>query len=364
MSLVDRTVTEVHAAPDDKQVQPASAPLKEYREVPAYVLLGDPGAGKTTAFEMECEALADGACPIDARDFVTFDPGDHPEWRGKTLFIDALDEVRAGSHDARTPFDAIRGRLDKLGRPRFRLSCREADWLGENDRKRLASVVPHDSHVTVLRLDPLERADVEHILAARTDITDARGFIDQAAERGVDVLLRNPLTLDLLAKVVSREQRWPGSRLDLFEQATALLTTECNEEHSTARPQPPTAELLDAAGRLCAVLLLSGATGYALGQGQANSEYLDISLCEYEEPQRLRSALGTRLFKATATATATAEGRFVPVHRHVAEFVGAKHLARVIREGLPASRVSGLADRVSTAAWLPACAASPHGSRR
>ena len=138
MSRVDRTVTEVRAAPDDKRVQPASAPLKEYREVPAYVLLGDPGAGKTTAFEMEGEALADGACPIDARDFVTFDLEDHPEWRGKTLFIDALDEVRVGSHDARTPFDAIRSRLDKLGRPRFRLSCREADWLGENDRKRLS----------------------------------------------------------------------------------------------------------------------------------------------------------------------------------------------------------------------------------
>ena len=149
MSRVDRTVTEVRAAPDDKQVQAASAPLKEYREVPAYVLLGDPGAGKTTAFETEYEALADSALLIDARDFVTFDLEDHPEWRGKTLFIDALDEVRAGSHDARTPFDAIRGRLDKLGRPRFRLSCREADWLGENDRKRLASVVPHDSHVTV-----------------------------------------------------------------------------------------------------------------------------------------------------------------------------------------------------------------------
>ena len=364
MSRVDRTVTEVRAAPDDKQVRPASAPLKEYREVPAYVLLGDPGAGKTTAFEMECEALADGACPIDARDFVTFDPGDHPEWRGKTLFIDALDEVRAGSHDARTPFDAIRGRLDKLGRPRFRLSCREADWLGENDRKRLASVVPHDSHVTVLRLDPLERADVELILAARTDITDARGFIDQAAERGVDVLLRNPLTLDLLAKVVSREQRWPGSRLDLFEQATALLTTECNEEHSTARPQPPTAELLDAAGRLCAVLLISGATGYALRQAQANSEYLHISLCGDVEPQLLRSALATRLFKATA------EGRFVPVHRHVAEYVGARHLARVISEGLPASRVVALLIGVDggvvtslrgLAAWL---AALSEGARR
>ena len=364
MSRVDRAVTEVRAAPNDKRVQPASAPLKEYREVPAYVLLGDPGAGKTTAFEMECEALADGAYPIDARDFVTFDPGDHPEWRGKTLFIDALDEVRAGSHDARTPFDAIRSRLDKLGRPRFRLSCREADWLGENDRNRLASVVPHDSHVTVLRLDPLARADVERILAARTDIADARGFIDQAAERGVDALLGNPLTLDLLADVVSREQRWPGSRLDLFEQATALLTAECNKEHGTARPQPPTAELLDAAGRLCAVHLVSGATGYALDRCQANAEYLDIDQCAYEQPHRLRTALATRLF------TARAEGRFEYIHRHIAEFVAAKHLAAVISEGLPASRVvallTGFDGGVVTslrglAAWL---AALSEGARR
>ena len=30
----------------------------------------------------------------------------------------------------------------RLGKPRFRLSCREADWLGENDRKHLESVSP------------------------------------------------------------------------------------------------------------------------------------------------------------------------------------------------------------------------------
>ena len=36
-----------------------SRPLKEYRDTPAYVLVGDPGAGKTTAFETEREALGD-----------------------------------------------------------------------------------------------------------------------------------------------------------------------------------------------------------------------------------------------------------------------------------------------------------------
>ena len=43
-----------------------SRPLEEFRDTPAYVLLGDPGAGKTTAFESECEALGEEACKITA----------------------------------------------------------------------------------------------------------------------------------------------------------------------------------------------------------------------------------------------------------------------------------------------------------
>ena len=285
---------------------------------------------------MESEELADSAYRIDARDFITFDPEAHPEWRGKTLFIDALDEVRAGSNDARTPFDAIRSRLDKLGRPCFRLSCREADWLGENDRKRLASVGPHGYHITVLRLNPLKRADVEHILEDNTDITDAPGFIDQAAVRGVDTLLANPLTLHLLADVVSHNGRWPGSRLELFQQASRLLAEERNIEHRAAEPQPQSSTLLDAAGRLCAIALLSDTIGYGRGHYQRDAEYLDIIGCDYEGHQFLRPALARRLF------TARAEGFFEPVHRHIAEFVGALHLARVISEGLPASRAIAL----------------------
>ena len=336
MSRVDRTCTEVRSAGDDTAHQPVSRLLNEYRDAPAYVLLGDPGAGKTTAFEMECEALADGAHLVDARDFIAFDPEEHPEWRGKTLFIDALDEVRSGAHDARTPFDVIRTRLDKLGRPCFRLSCREADWLGNNDRKRLAAVAPLDCPVTVLRLDPLDGADAERILDAATDIADPRAFIDEAAVRGVEGLLANPLTLRLLAEVVSREGEWPRSRIGLFEQATAMLSMECNDEHRSAERQPLGTELVDAAGRLCAVLLLSGVSGYTLRPGEADGEYQDVGGCEYGEHQLLRAALATRLF------TTVGNGRFAPIHRHVAEFVGARHLARVIGEGLPATRVVGL----------------------
>ena len=136
MSSVPRTCTPL---PDDRGSEHAavgalapaagSRPLAACRDLPAYVLLGDPGAGKTTALQGEYAALGSRrALLISARDFLTFEP--RAEWRDKTLFIDGLDEVRAGSSDARTPFDAIRARLDALGRPPFRLSCRAADWLG------------------------------------------------------------------------------------------------------------------------------------------------------------------------------------------------------------------------------------------
>ena len=340
MSLVDRTCTEIRPAADDRRRPPDSRPLKEYRDGAAYVLLGDPGAGKTTAFATECKAHGDQVLRITARDFTTFDPDDHPEWRDKTLFIDGLDEVRAGSSDARTPFDEIRRRLDKLGKPRFRLSCRAADWLGENDRKNLASVAPQNTQVAMLRLDPLTPADIERILDHRTDAEGARAFIGQAGERGVEGLLENPQSLLLLADVVGigeegQDENWPASRRELFERAGLLLATEHNEDRNLAEPQPHPSDLVDAAGRLCAISLTSGAAGFALSQACANRDYVELGDCQYD-PHLLRPALATGLF------TAEPPSRFVPVHRHIAEFIGAKHLARVIGDGLPARRVISL----------------------
>ena len=81
------------------------------------------------------------------------------------------------------PSDQIRGRLDALGKPRFRLSCREADWLGANDRRRLESMSP-DSKVTVLRLNPLTDSDIADILNDRPDIGDAHAFIAYSQRSG------------------------------------------------------------------------------------------------------------------------------------------------------------------------------------
>ena len=326
--IVPRTCTE----PTDRR---ESRPLADLCKEPAYVLLGDPGSGKTTAFLTERARLGDAAFQVTARDFITFKPKNRPEWWGKTLFIDGLDEVRAGRANARAPFDYIRGRLEELGRPSFRLSCRSADWLGPNDQSNLESVSPNGK-VTVLNLDPLTRTDILLILDDNPDIDNPKAFLAEARERGLDGLLTNPQSLELLVNLVAGERSWPEGRRETFQGACTQMADEHNDEHRIAEQVGTIEERLDAAGRLCAIQLIADIAGYTTRQHQGDEEFMDPDRCCYEDRKFLRAALSTKLFTIDVMGVAR------PVHRHIAEFIGALHLAKVIKDGLPAKRVIAL----------------------
>lgn len=332
--LVERTYTEL-GKDGAESPEAGPKPLSAYRCAQAYVLLGDPGSGKTTSFQAECEELGDTARFIRAGDFLVYESAPD-ELRGRTLFIDGLDEVRAGALDVRSPFDRIRGQLIKLGRPPFRISCREADWLGEYDRQKL-ELVAKDSTVVALRLDPLTPTDIENILKESLAVTDYAGFVEQAHERGVDGLLPNPHGLELLAKAVRQGNQWPGSRIETFELACIQMAREGNREHRNARrPGVPIASLVDSAGCLCALQLIADLMGYALDEDAASAGYPTLDSCVHGDSSLLRAALASKLFKADG------DQRFSPVHRQIAEFLGARHLAALIEDGLPSRRVLAL----------------------
>ena len=337
IDFVQRTCTEVgEVRKDDAKVEPSSRFLDEFRDTDAYVLLGPPGAGKTTAFTQEKDR-----CPntsyVTARDLIAFDVDKHPEWHNTTLFIDGLDEKRAGSPDGRTPLDEIRGKLEQLDRPGFRLSCREADWFGANDRDKLKAV-SRNRQVTVLRLDPLTDENIHKILRDNLKVDDPENFISKARQQGLETLLTNPQSLSMLVDAVAGAGGdWPKTRIQTFDMACRTLLREHNKEHQVAKPDSVAiSDLLDAVGRLCAVQLLTGSAGYTLPGTKSDHEYPGLKQISGEDQEVLRHVLGTKLFAAHL------EGPAVPVHRHVAEFLAGRYLAGLLENGLPVGRILAL----------------------
>jgi hypothetical protein len=312
-------------------------PVDNYRDVKAWVLIGDPGAGKSDVFRALSQAEGGTYCP--ARDFTAIGPG--TQW-SEPLFIDGLDEISAGTLSGTTALDRIRTKLQELGTPRFRISCREADWRGAADSAALQRLVGSEDFKE-LRLEPLSREEARSLVAhwRSTDTEQAAQFLRMAEERGLDGLLDNPQNLRMLVKATA--SGWPASRLQTYEKACSELVREENPEHRAANhvsPRPHV-ELLRASEYVCAVLLLSGKNSLAEQQADAvpsdSFPLLDLPTQPPDTPESesCRDVLHTRLFRGAA-------GLFFPVHRTVAEYLGARYLRDRIATGLPAGRVLAL----------------------
>lgn len=315
-------------------------PLSHYRDVPAWVLLADPGAGKTDTFKSLC--AAEGGCYITARDFVDLNLPAH--W-GAPLFIDGLDEVTAGNATGSTTFSQIRTKLQQLETPKFRLACREADWRGNADSDALQRLVG-DRIFLELHLEPITREQTRALIAhwQQSTAEKAEEFIQEAEHRDLSGLLENPQTLRMLVKAVaSKKDGWPTSKIETYALACAQLVQEHNASHREAQQDSvlSAAQLREAAGYLCAVMLLSGsATMARQPTGEAYPGIMALTALHYDKNAPVKAAcnaaLHTRLFRGTGSH------EFAPVHRTVAEYLGASYLNARIAGGLPASRVLAL----------------------
>ena len=312
---------------------PEVRPLSDWSDLDAYVLLGDPGAGKSES--LRAEAASGNGVFLSARNFITL--GVEPSDAGKTLFIDGLDEMRAGVSDGRAPLDAIRARLKALGRPRFRLSCREHEWRAQTDLAALRQVAP-GGLVQELHLEPLSREEQRQVIEARpADVADAEAFLRRADDLGLANLFGNPLLLDLTIRAVATKGGWPESRRAIYDIACRDLATERSPEHLDAKPPQPGGldRLLDDAGLLCAVLLLSGKGSLTRAPAAAASSIAWHTLPAELQMHDPGAALASKVF-------ATVAGESAPRHRSIAEYLAGQAIAQRLDNGLPLGRVLAL----------------------
>lgn len=300
--LVPRTLSPARRPKESEEGGGESRPVSSFFDRAAVVVLGDPGAGKTETFKQA--AREEAGVYLSVRKFVRLSP---EPYRGQVLYLDGLDEVRAHSADGNTAIDDVIRRLDQIGRPRFRLSCRAADWFGGLDRGALQEVSP-DGELTVLRLDPLTEEDITAIVAQQ--VSDPEDFVSQARARGVYGLLENPHTLGLILKVVVGRGDWPATKRDLYEEACRSLAQERNEEHARG-PRGRIAEeaVLDAAGQLCAVHLCAGTAGFAVERPAEDQDFPYIGVLGEDRLSAASIAGRLNLFRSEDPET------IVPLHR-------------------------------------------------
>lgn len=333
---VQKLEEESHNSPKTEVEEVA---LATYRELPAWVLLGEPGSGKTEALKHEANFLKENGLYLTLAEFLTADQPPKA-WQDKTLFLDGLDEIRGGTEQF--VIQKIANRLLELGSPQFRLACRAADWRGRSDLDRLKNRSPNQT-IAQLSLCPLNREDLKRLLQEKHNYRteSAESFLQKAEQLNVYALLGNPINLDLFVKALKQQtnEDWPHSREEVLRLACLQLLSEENRgQRDLQRGQLPAPDaLLNCAGELCALLLLSDKQGIALDQGAENELFPALSSLNMTDPWLAERTLRTRAFVIAGVE------RLGPRHRSIAEYLGAYWLnTRLSSNTLSQQRLLGL----------------------
>jgi hypothetical protein len=328
---LERTCTELvftdARQSQDEEQRGETLVARELVNIPVFVLLGEPGMGKSKVMR----ALADYGIGefITVNDFIVHNAIVRDGSR--TLFIDALDEARSTGDT--TVWKELRQGIARSSVDRFGVACRAADW-NPTDRDDLKNVAKGQA-IRVFSLDPLTPEERRSVLRDK-GIGDVETFEDRAQALGFDDMLGNPQSLELLvAAIKNRGNQWPDNRMEAYELACKELVKEVNPRHQQVLRRSAPAnheELLDAAGWLCAILLLGNSHQVFEGEGASNTEgsvallnVLDALPAVGPSRESVVQVLQRRLF--------VKPNGYAPVHRTVAEYLAARHLTKRINGG-------------------------------
>ena len=285
--MTDRNVLDITPDPQRKDAR-SPRPFSDFSEHANLVLLGDAGAGKTHLFE-EAASASGGRC-LKARAFLLTPT--IPQ--AATLFVDALDETRAGRNDQDT-VDTLIKKLFEVRPKKVRISCRVADRLGETDLAAFQTYFQQHGGVTVLALQSLSRSEQVSVLIAERSAgapatsAEADAFLLEAEDKGLREFTHSPQNLLMLWDAVKSGQSWPTTRKELFELSTELLL----REHNKAQQRKEAGkfdgrELRDAAGAICAMRLVSDILGVSLLGNGDGPDLPSYGAFQTSMPQRRR----------------------------------------------------------------------------
>ncbi|MFB6451397.1 hypothetical protein [Bradyrhizobium tunisiense] len=282
------------------------------------IVLAEPGAGKTELLQSLAERLGVQSCRASLFRHRRI------QTPAAAVVVDAVDEV------ARIDIAAIDLIIEKARETQATtvvFSSRSSEW----DRARTKLVKDcFGQNPAVVRLQPFSTEEQRLLFESYCPGEEFSRFESEAARFELTPLLGNPQFLRLFADAYVQGGRRFTSKHRIFIDAIEKLASELNTS-PWQRDRPSTRVIVSAASDIFAKLLLSGGSGISIAnEGDVDYPYLQ----SLSEPAPALSFVpNTRLFKP-----AMEPDRHEPVHRIVAEYCAAQHLAA--RVGDPAAQLS------------------------